>query len=146
VNSLFHQIGGMSEIKSLVNEFYDVMDSDPYTKELRDAHAKILNSARNNLYRFLTHWFGGPKIFNDKYINGQWLELRHRHVDLSDKFAQQWLYCMETAMDNLSFNKELQETVMSHQNTMILEMQGFRSNLEIHNRMTDFEPKVDFLK
>ena len=130
MNSTYEKLGGMSAIKTLANEFYDVMEADPFAKELRDLHPKILNSARNNLHRFLTHWFGGPKIFNDKYINGEWLELRHRHIDLSDRFAQQWIYCMETALTNLNYDKEVKSNVLAKLQDMIKNMKAVRGILD----------------
>jgi len=52
MSDLYQKVGSMTAIKTLVNEFYDVMEIDPYAKELRDAHAKILKSS-NLLINFL---------------------------------------------------------------------------------------------
>ncbi len=127
MNNIFDQLGGMSAIKTLVNEFYDVMENDSYAKELRDLHPKKLISTRKNLYRFLTHWFGGPEIFNDKYINSEWLELRHSRVDLNESLSQQWIYCMETALTNLNVDNKVKGNVLMTLKQMIENMKVIRN-------------------
>ena len=133
MSSVFDQIGGMTAVKTLVNEFYDVMERDPLAKELRAAHPLKIISTRNNLYRFLTHWFGGPKIFGDQYVNSEWLELRHRHVDLGEQFVQQWLYCMHTAMANLNLKGDLKNQLDTKLKMLIEEMVQVRGSIELNN-------------
>lgn len=133
MTTLFEQLGGMTAIKTLANEFYDVMERDPMARELRDIHPELINSARNNLYRFLTHWLGGPEIFGNQYVNARWLELRHRHVDLGDQFVHQWLYCMDTAMKNLDFDDALKNRLNKKFRSMIAAMVRVREALPISN-------------
>ncbi|MFK8066733.1 MAG: hemoglobin-like protein [Gammaproteobacteria bacterium] len=130
MSNIFDQLGGLSAIKSLVNEFYDVMESDPCAKELRDLHPKKLISTRKNLYRFFSHWFGGPEIFNEKYINGEWLELRHSRVEFSESLIQQWIYCMQTALINLNVENEVKDNVMSAFKRMIEDIKVVRNSLK----------------
>lgn len=132
MSNFFDQIGGMNAIKTLVNEFYDVMESDPLAKELRDIHPQKIISTRKNFYRFLTHWLGGPKVFGEQYVNADWLELRHRHVELSEKFVHQWLYCMQTAMTNLDIHGDLKNELDSSLRALINDMKLVRNKIEVN--------------
>jgi hemoglobin len=134
MESLFEKIGSLSAINSLANEFYDVMDSDPNAKELRGIHPENLFMSKKTMYRFLSHWSGGPKIFNAEYTNSTWLELRHRNVDLSEKHQQQWLYCMETAMQNLEFQDELINELFARFSSLINSMIAHRSGLAARSK------------
>ena len=60
MQSLFEDMGGATRVRALVDHFYDVMDTDPAVKTLRDMHAKDLSVSRDKLYEFLTGWSGGP--------------------------------------------------------------------------------------
>ena len=86
------------------------------------------------MYRFLSHWSGGPKIFNAEYTNSTWLELRHRNVGLSEKHQQQWLYCMETAMQNLEFQDELINELFARFSSLINSMIAHRSGLAARSK------------
>ncbi len=134
MESLFEKIGSLSAINSLANEFYDVMDSDPNAKELRGIHPENLFMSKKTMYRFLSHWSGGPKIFNAEYTNSTWLELRHRNVGLSEKHQQQWLYCMETAMQNLEFQDELINELFARFSSLINSMIAHRSGLAARSK------------
>jgi hemoglobin len=126
-SSLYEKLGSLSVVNSLANEFYDVMDRDPKAKELRGIHPKNLHMSKNTLYRFLSHWSGGPEIFNAEYTNSTWLELRHRHVDLQVQHQQQWLYCMQTAMNNLELDERLVQELLSRFSNLINSMVAKRS-------------------
>ncbi len=127
---LFEKFDSQYQIQQLAEEFYDVMDRDLRAKELRAIHPENLFMTKKILYRFLTHWLGGPKIFNDEYTNSTWLELRHRNVELSEQHQKQWLYCMETAMQNLKFKEELIKQLLARFSSLINSMQAERSSLQ----------------
>ena len=119
-------MGGLSATRALTDEFYDIMEKDENAKSLLNIHPKKLYYSRLNLYRFLTHWFGGPKLFADQYISADWLELRHRRLNFNENEKNQWLYCMSKAMCNLKFNSELQQEIMHLLENMINAMQSKR--------------------
>ena len=119
MEALFEKLGNLSTVNNLANEFYEVMDHDPKAKELRAIHPENMYMSKKTMYRFLSHWSGGPKLFSDEYVNGKWLELRHRNVELSEQHRQHWLYCMETAMANLHFNNDLIQELLSRFSSLI---------------------------
>lgn len=131
MSSIFEQMGGLAGTKNLADEFYSVMEQDENAKELRDVHPEKLISARKNLYRFLTEWLGGPKLFGAQHVNVKWLELRHRHFGLAQQHTDQWLYCMNTAMTNLAFDEILKETLNSKFSKMIQSMRERRDEVTL---------------
>jgi hemoglobin len=60
--TFFELLGGVEQIRALVERFYDVMDSDPKAANLRAIHAADLTEAREKLFMFLTGWTGGPQL------------------------------------------------------------------------------------
>ena len=127
--TLFEKFDSQYQIQQLAEEFYDVMDREPAAQELRKLHPDNLFFTKKILYRFLVHWSGGPEIFNAELVNSHWLELRHRNVELNELHKRQWLFCMETAMQNLRFKDDLKKEVLARFSSLINSMQAKRSSL-----------------
>ena len=51
--TLFQRLGGESTIRSLVDHFYDLMDSLPEVSGIREMHDADLTEAREKLFEFL---------------------------------------------------------------------------------------------
>lgn len=135
MTSMYARLGGnLTRIRDLANEFYDVMDSDPYVRDLRDLHPQKLHSAKKHLYQFLAQWLGGPRLFGEQYANAAWMELRHRHFDLNDENARQWLYCMDTAMTNLGIDAKLKTALRERFSGLIKAMQNRREAVTTESR------------
>lgn len=129
METLFQKFDSQYQVQQLAEEFYDVMDRDANAKELRGLHPENLFFTKKILYRFLVHWSGGPEIFNSELTNSTWLELRHRNVELNELHQNQWLYCMETAMQNLEFQDELINELLARFSSLINSMIAHRSGL-----------------
>jgi hemoglobin len=95
---LYDLIGGETGLRALVNRFYDIMDSSPEARDIRAFHAKSLNQSREKLFMFLSGWSGGPALYVEKYGHPR---LRQRHMPFSIGGAErdQWLWCMNKALD-----------------------------------------------
>ncbi len=126
MGTLFEKFDSQYQVQQLAEEFYDVMDRDTNAKELRNLHPDNLFFTKKILYRFLVHWSGGPEIFNADLVNSTWLELRHRNVELNELHQKQWLYCMETAMQNLEFKEELRKECLARFSCLINSMLAIR--------------------
>lgn len=126
MQTLFERLGGLSATRALANEFYDVMQTDVKAQKLLDMHPKKLFMTRISLYKFLTQWFGGPELFGKQYVNAEWLELKHRRLNFNEDEKNQWLYCMNTAMNNLSLKPELKDEIMTLFKSMIDAMQAIK--------------------
>jgi len=97
---------GAQNIRLLVETFYDIMDSDPKAKPLRDMHQPDLTSAREKLFMFLTGWTGGPQLYIERYGHPM-LRKRHLPFEIGESARDQWMYCMIKAMHQLEYNEDL---------------------------------------
>ncbi len=130
MKSLFERMGGLSATRALADEFYDIMEKNKNTTELLNIHPKKLFRTRFNLYRFLTQWLGGPELFGKQYMNENWLELKHKRLNIDEKLKNQWLYCMSTAMNKLQFNSQLKQEIMTLFEDMIEAMQTIKKETD----------------
>ena len=119
--SLFERIGGHSEVSKLANCFYDVMERDAIANVILELHPNDLTRSRKRLENYLCEWFGGPKLFGEKYVNPDWLKLRHKHLNIGINERDQWLHCMKTAMQELGYEEELQHEL----NAKFFELAGY---------------------
>lgn len=98
--------GGAEKIRTLVETFYDVMDSDPRAKGIRAMHQADLTSAREKLFMFLMGWTGGPQLYIERYGHPM-LRRRHMPFPIGESERDQWMYCMIKAMQTLNFEEDL---------------------------------------
>ena len=59
--TLYEMIGGETELRELVDRFYDVMDSAPEARKVRAIHPEDLTHSRDKFFMFLSGWSGGPE-------------------------------------------------------------------------------------
>ena len=108
--TFFEMLGGTESgthnIRLLVETFYDIMDSDPKAKPLRDMHQPDLTSAREKLFMFLTGWTGGPQLYIERYGHPM-LRKRHMPFEIGESARDQWMYCMIKAMHQLEYGDDL---------------------------------------
>lgn len=97
---------GVENIRLLVETFYDIMDSDPKAKPLRDMHQADLTSAREKLFMFLAGWTGGPQLYIERYGHPM-LRARHMPFAIDESARDQWMYCIIKAMHQLEYDEEL---------------------------------------
>ena len=99
-------IGGEEKVKALVERFYDLMDLEPSYKELREAHGTELARARQNLFWFLCGWLGGPQHYTDRFGHPR-LRMRHMPFKIGIIERDQWLACMDQAMQETGVPEDL---------------------------------------
>jgi hemoglobin len=109
-NTFFELLGGETKgtenIRTLVETFYDIMDSDPKVQPLRAMHQSDLTSAREKLFMFLTGWTGGPQLYIERYGHPM-LRKRHLPFPIDESARDQWMYCIIKAMHQLGYEDEL---------------------------------------
>lgn len=102
----FDAAGGLEGVKSLVDEFYRVMDTHQKAKKVRDMHPDNLDVTNDKLYCFLVGWMGGPQLFNEKYkpmsVPGM-----HMHLKIDADDRDMWMFCMQQALDVQPYTNEL---------------------------------------
>lgn len=124
-NPPFAILGGAEAVRTLVDRFYDLMDTDPAYAPLRALHPASLAGSREKLYLFLSGWFGGPDLYVEQYGHPK---LRWRHLPFSIGTAErdQWVDCMFRAMDDCQVPAALRE----HLRTSFFNTADFMRNRE----------------
>jgi hemoglobin len=94
----YDEIGGQEVINRLVEDFYEIMRTDPGAKNCLATHAgKDLNDSAQKLKYFLSGWLGGPPLYLEHYGHPR-LRMRHHPFPISPVEAQEWLHCMHAAL------------------------------------------------
>ena len=92
----FELLGGAEVIRTVVDRFYDLMDSEPAYAELRAIHAADLTPMRSSLAGFLTGWAGGPRDWFEANP-GKCMMSMHAGFPITRETAQQWVEAMARA-------------------------------------------------
>lgn len=101
-------LGGEAGIRRLVDRFYDLMDTSPEAANVRALHAASLKRSREKLYLYLTGWTGGPPLYVEQFGHPQ-LRQRHLPFAIGTRERDEWLWCMERAMDEHSMPDDLHD-------------------------------------
>ncbi len=103
-------LGGEKALRQLVDRFYFYMDTLPEAEGIRRMHAKSLDSAREKLFKFLSGWLGGPDLYIQEYGHPM---LRRRHFPFAIGKAErdQWMMCMDKALDEMEMIPQLRENL-----------------------------------
>ena len=104
----YQRIGGEAAIHQLVQRFYDHMDELPETYGIRKLHAEDLAGSRQKLFDFLSGWMGGPQLYVAKHGHPM-LRRRHLHFAIGDSERDQWMHCMQLALDEVINDGKLKQ-------------------------------------
>jgi len=99
-------IGGAETIRQLVDRFYDLMELEPAYAVIRQMHPADLSTSRDKLNLFLNGWMGGPELYQEKYGHPM-LRARHLPFPIGSTERNQWLDCMQRAMDEVAIDDQL---------------------------------------
>ena len=94
----YELMGGDTGIRRLVDRFYDLMDSAPEAATIRALHAASLKASRHKLYLYLSYWTGGPAHYIEQRGHPR-LRARHLPFPISARERDEWLWCMDQALD-----------------------------------------------
>ena len=95
-------------IQDLSNAFYDIMDTLPEAAGVRAMHAEDLGPMKIKLAEYLTGWMGGPPVYSDKY-GTVCMTSPHEHYHIGPDERDQWLLCMDKALEQINASDELVE-------------------------------------
>ncbi|MEN3159552.1 group II truncated hemoglobin [Alkalimonas sp. NCh-2] len=93
-------MGGEAAVRRLANRFYDVMETAPEARELLAIHPQPLDAIRQKFFEFLSGWLGGPALFEEKYGHPR-LRARHLPFTVNQQLRDQWMFCMNQALDEV---------------------------------------------
>src|SRR6478752_1141541 len=95
----YEQLGGDAGVRKLVDRFYDFIDTLP---------ERSLKAAREKLYLYLTTWTGGPPLYTERYGHPR-LRMRHFPFRIGTRERDEWLWCMDKALDEHDMPAEMRE-------------------------------------
>lgn len=102
----FEWLGGEARVRELVDRFYDLMDIEPRYAALRASHGSTLDDARQKLFWFLCGWLGGPDYYIERFGHPR-LRMRHMPFSIGILERDQWLACMNQAMQEVAVDPDL---------------------------------------
>ncbi|MFT4977518.1 MAG: hemoglobin [Myxococcota bacterium] len=106
--SLYASLGGADGVRALVDRFYDHMDTLPKAAVVRGLHPADLTAARDKLYWFLSGWTGGPPLYVMRKGHPR-LRMRHMPFAIGPQARDEWMLCMDRALDELVEEELLRE-------------------------------------
>jgi len=101
----FQAAGGESGTTRLVDDFYRIMDEEPFAAAVRRMHPADLAISRDKLARFLCGWLGGPKRYAEKYGPIR-IPAAHGHLRIGRDDRNAWLACMREAIARQPYTPE----------------------------------------
>jgi hemoglobin len=104
----YELLGGDAGVRRLVDRFYDLMDTAPEAATIRAFHATSLKASREKLYLYLTGWTGGPQVYVERFGHPR-LRMRHFPFSIGARERDEWLWCMDRALDELPMPDTLRE-------------------------------------
>ena len=104
----YELVGGDAGVRRLVDRFYDLMDSAPEAGTIRALHAASLKASRDKLYLYLSYWTGGPQTYIEQRGHPR-LRARHLPFTISSRERDEWLWCMDRALDEQPMPDPLRE-------------------------------------
>ena len=102
----YDRLGGETGVRAIVDRFYDLMSELPDAKPIRDLHPEDLTGSRDKLFKFLSGFWGGPSLYIQEYGHPM-LRARHLPFPIGESERDQWLLCMNQAVDELVENRQL---------------------------------------
>lgn len=100
----YAEIGGDARVRDLVESFYDIIeDESPVLREMLPANT---SGSREKLYEYLSGWLGGPELYTEKRGHPR-LRMRHLPFTIGDSEAEEWMRCMNKAMEKSGVGEPL---------------------------------------
>ena len=112
-HSLHELMGGETGVRSLVDRFYDLMDSSPEAAQIRAIHPKSLKGSREKLFMFLSGWSGGPQLYIEARGHPA-LRMRHAPFSIGTTERDQWVWCMHKALGEMDLQDQVRDYLKSH--------------------------------
>ncbi|MFG0262433.1 MAG: group II truncated hemoglobin [Novipirellula sp. JB048] len=98
--TIYSRLGGEAGVRKIVDRFYDLMSELPAAQQVRDLHPPDLTESRDKLFKFLSGFYGGPSLYVQEYGHPM-LRARHLPFRIGEQERDQWLLCMNQALDEL---------------------------------------------
>ena len=110
-DSVYARLGGEGAVRALVARFYELMDGLPEAYVVRRIHPESLAGSADNLFKFLSGWFGGPPLYIRERGHPR-LRMRHHPYTIGEVERDEWLLCMRLALEEQVADQTLRAGVL----------------------------------
>jgi hemoglobin len=107
----YEQLGGEESLRRLVRRFYQIMDTLPEARGVREMHPESLRGSEEKLFMFLSGWLGGPQLFVEKYGHPR-MRARHMPFKIGKAERDQWMICMVQAFEEEGIQDPLRSELL----------------------------------
>lgn len=108
---VFERIGREPGVRTVVDRFYDFMESLPEAATIRALHPADLSTSRDKFYWFLVGWLGGPQMYVERFGHPR-LRARHLPFPIGTAERDAWLLCMQRALVETVPDEEIKTFMM----------------------------------
>lgn len=109
--SHYARLGGEQAVRRLVDRFYDLMETLPEARKIRDLHPADMAGSRDKLFKFLSGWLGGPSLYIEEYGHPR-LRARHLPFPIGEAERDAWMACMRQALAELDIDPMLRQQLL----------------------------------
>ena len=109
--SYYELLGGEVGVRTLVDDFYDLMCLDERFAGIRVMHPQDMSASRDKLFWFLSGWLGGPPLFEEKFGHPR-LRARHLPFAIGESERDQWMTCMTESMEKSALGPEARSALI----------------------------------
>ncbi len=107
----YELLGGDAGVRQLVADFYELMDTLPEAAPIRAMHKGDLSEMSDKLGTFLIGWLGGPQRYQERF-GRVIIPLAHRPFSIGPSERDQWLLCMDRALQKTSLDASMKTRLM----------------------------------
>jgi hemoglobin len=112
--SLYELVGGAERVRELVENFYDIVETDPDGEPVHLLHLKGMGVShlRKAQFEFLCGFLGGPQLYIERNGHSNNKKI-HEHVEIGTPEVESWLKCMEKAILKVGLPEALKGRLMA---------------------------------
>lgn len=107
--NLYTEIGP-ERLRFLVNQFYEEVFANEILKPLFSKSKRL--DIENKQFQFLSQFLGGPNLYSDQYGHPK-MRMRHLPHAINEKAKEEWLKCMQVAIERLDLEVELKKRLFA---------------------------------
>lgn len=107
----YELLGGDEGVKQLTVDFYGLMDTLPEAAPIRAMHKGDLSEMTDKLSTFLIGWLGGPQRYQERF-GRVIIPLAHKPFPIGPSERDQWLMCMQGAIDKTLLDDSMKARLM----------------------------------
>ena len=106
----YELLGGEPGVRRLCKAFYRAMDKSADAQAIRRMHKDDLSEIEQKFFEYMSAWLGGPPLYREKTGN-MCLTEPHRPFAIGTAERDQWLACMDQALDDIDATPEVRDMI-----------------------------------